>query len=116
MVGLVAMKKKAEIKWKSREGGYYLLSNRLKTAINGTGIDVKIFRNDVIETGDIITIELNLSERKVKFSFKDKEYESIISENVSFDGLIYYLVCRVGKGLGHQMSIIDYSSVEFTDE
>ena len=65
------------------------------------------------DLGDVIIIELNLLERKVKLSFKDKEYESKLSKQVPDQDMRYYLVCRMGlRGLGHQMSIVDFSSIE----
>ena len=78
----MAIEKNAKIEWKSNKKICILLSNRSSTFIHITGGGKKTFQHVIIGTGDVIIIELNLFHKKVKFSFKDIEYESILSEKV----------------------------------
>ena len=117
MVGLIAIKADDTIKWSSRQAQYMLLSQSYRIVLLCSGSNhTKL--NDIVRTGEIVTIELDLSARKVTFSLNDEKFESKdLSNDISDDDLKYYLVCRVGRGgnLGHQMTIMDFSSCDIAD-
>ena len=113
----MAIDKEGKVKWESKKEKYLLACRHTGTSIIGNTYVCSHFRGVIVGTGDIITMQLNLSSRKVKFSFKDKEHELSLSSDICDDNLRYYLVCRVGVSgdLGHKMRLMDFHWTELND-
>ena len=111
MVGVMAIRTNDTIEWSSRRAQYMLFSQTTRSTLLCSGGAHLKLNDDIVKTGDIITIELDLNARKVTFSLNDKRFESKdLSNDISDNDMKYYLVCRVGKygKLGHQMTIMDF--------
>ena len=118
MVGLMAIKADDAVKWLSKQAHYMLFSQSYRSSLLCSGSGHTKLNDDIVNNGDIITIELDLSARKVIFSLNDKTFESNnLSSEISDDESKYYLVCRVGRNgnLGHQMSIMEFFSCDIEE-
>ena len=100
-----------EVQWGSKRAYYALCSKLIGTFIFASGSTSNRLDDVTINSGDVITLQLNLQDRKVIFGFHDKEYEVPLCSKISDQELKYHLVCRIGiSKIGHQISIIDFSS------
>ena len=118
VIGVIAIKADNKIEWSSRSAQYVILSQRSRCVLLCSGSSYTKLNDDIVKTGDIITMELDLNARKVTFSLNDKKFESKdLSNEISDDDLKYYLICRVAKtgDLGHQMTIVEYLSREIKE-
>eukprot|EP01084_Bolivina_argentea_P234093 394114_1 len=93
---------------KSKETGlfYALYCNR-----GGTHSDHMGERNNyavICNEGDIITMELNLKNREIKFSINDINYGTAFSSIEKRKNVTYYLAISLGNGKSHQMTIMDF--------
>lgn len=107
------------------KSAYLVLVAEHVTAISGRSRDwnkeIECKNDDdsrvIFEDDDVITIELNLITRIVRFSFKQKQYDLNLSQADSEKGLKYCLMCGIGNysgESGQEVSIANFTSREKT--
>ena len=92
---------------------YWVLCSKYKSVIKCDSRDDIELDDVIVGQGDIVTMELNLKVRKIKFSIHDRQYDVGLDDEMADEGLKYYLVCGIGNfgtDFGHQMSIVHFSS------
>ena len=110
MIGLIAIATDSEIQWISKKAHYILFCHRSMSKIFCSGSSSHKMEDVIAKSGDIITMALDLQNRKLYFTINDVQHEAILSPNISDKDLKYYLVCKLlDSDIGQQMSIVDFS-------